>query len=568
MELESIRGQRSVMHDGSVGSAATHVDIAATACAELVKLLERRGHQALRVDADGNKDVAHTQRHTGGMEAVVWRLTEQLHHAKHRVEQALDAQEQLALQVLQQKQTWQQEKADMCMLFERERRQLLQKLQLAHSSHQSYNISYKEHHESLQRLREAQTSCNIPLFPTADATAASATDASQESPHKEPLQGVMQESLQGVIASHWKEHQETSQGSRDAQGSSESGPTTSPSRSPANASHESYNMFYKEHNESMQRVQCNDFPSFELGAVNQFSAARRGSSGPMCARCFERERAKSLRRSIGIQTGAPDLLCVATQTIQMQETLFAAERRVSIISGSSGDDASGALDMASIMQTPSSPSAATTRRASWSGTPRASLSFSPDAEHAVRTRALSDDLQTLGIHLSRCFGTPDAVLSDLCEAHLPDGQISAGHFEELLHSRWGAARLLTGSPQELWDKLACGAENMDVTDLFKSLQSVLSSKATEDMPNIDEEIQKMRRAASNKETQKFLARGTVSEKAAQYELEVCRRRSDIHIGRTLDRSVSATYGRERAQSTPQRRKTVQFVGPHGYGASP
>ena len=43
-------------------------------------------------------------------------------------------------------------------------------------------------------------------------------------------------------------------------------------------------------------------------------------------------------------------------------------------------------------------------------------------------------------------------------------------FEELLHTRWGAARLLARPPHELWNSLADGAEILRTRDPFEALQ--------------------------------------------------------------------------------------------------
>lgn len=92
-------------------------------------------------------------------------------------------------------------------------------------------------------------------------------------------------------------------------------------------------------------------------------------------------------------------------------------------------------------------------------------------------------------------------------------------------------------------------------DVFEVLQPLLSVSASDEMPDINKMVEKMR-APFRREKDKFLAKGTVTEKAAQYEIEFRRRRSDLQLGKTPDKSPA------------QRRRTVQFVGGVGFGASP
>mmetsp|Transcript_37613 Transcript_37613/g.69448 ORF Transcript_37613/g.69448 Transcript_37613/m.69448 type:complete len:551 (-) Transcript_37613:143-1795(-) len=157
----------------------------------------------------------------------------------------------------------------------------------------------------------------------------------------------------------------------------------------------------------------------------------------------------------------------------------------------------------------------------------------------------NQDLQALGKHLSQRFALPGALLADIRSVLRNDGErlsktwprrfstpaalgtlgpeakITVEIFEELLE-QWGATSVISSSASSLMDDLSGGTGELEVGELFSALACAFTVEPAQEIPDIDKCVEQMRATKQEKPT--FQARGTVSQKAAQYELEVNRQR--------------------------------------------
>jgi len=129
---------------------------------------------------------------------------------------------------------------------------------------------------------------------------------------------------------------------------------------------------------------------------------------------------------------------------------------------------------------------------------------------------LRNDGERLSKTWPRRFSTP-AALGNLG----PEAKISVEIFEELLE-QWGATSVISSSASSLMDDLSGGTGELEVGELFSALACAFTVEPAQEIPDIDKCVEQMRATKQEKPT--FQARGTVSQKAAQYELEVNRQR--------------------------------------------
>lgn len=166
--------------------------------------------------------------------------------------------------------------------------------------------------------------------------------------------------------------------------------------------------------------------------------------------------------------------------------------------------------------------------------------------------SLKKDLESLGKHLAERFTQPVMLLTDIrnvvhqaCGETLPqprklsrsastpaalsnlgmEATVTAEIFEELVE-RWAATSIMASPVSDVFQHLSSGALELEVGELFSALTSAFTVDPATQVPDINKCVEAVRATRTEKK-QIFLAQGTVSQKAMQYEQEVNRQRAAL-----------------------------------------